>query len=155
MESGGCPKGKNVDLLCFGYGKTYRPIALVLNQRQNPLTDRNSRVRRESRAQTRQILPVCRRRRHRCIPCVLWLNHATASYFSRRSPPGVRSIARTASKFAARVQVGTVARVRGRITGFRGLVQMSSLMWSSRWTPMPRFWLDCVRLTRKCYGAAR
>ncbi|KAD4584467.1 hypothetical protein E3N88_22068 [Mikania micrantha] len=28
-----------------------------------------------------------------CIPCVLWLNQLTSPYFSRRSPPTVRSIA--------------------------------------------------------------
>ncbi|GER54682.1 OB-fold nucleic acid binding domain-containing family protein [Striga asiatica] len=91
----GLSEGGNVDLFCFGYGKTHRPIALVLNQRQNPFTGRNSRVRRDPRAQTRQIPPIRRRRRHRCIPCVLRLNHVTSSYFSRRSPLGVRTIART------------------------------------------------------------
>ncbi|CAA0828084.1 CST complex subunit STN1 [Striga hermonthica] len=89
-----------------------------------------------------------------CIPCVLWLNQLTSSYFSRRSPPGVRSIARTASKFAARVQVGAVARVRGRITVFRGLVQItvSDVVVEVDPNAQVLHWLDCVRLARNCYG---
>ncbi|GER55173.1 EKC/KEOPS complex subunit bud32 [Striga asiatica] len=74
--------------------------------------------------------------------------------FLRRSPPGVRSIARMASKFAAQVQVGAVARVRGRITEFRGFVQItvSDVVVEVDPNAQVLHWLDCVRLARKCYG---
>ncbi|KAE9460688.1 hypothetical protein C3L33_07475, partial [Rhododendron williamsianum] len=59
------------------------------------------------------------------IPCILWLNHLTSPYFSRRSPSDVRLIADAAAQFASRVQLGAVLRVRGRITGYRGSVQIT------------------------------
>ncbi|KAI8574525.1 hypothetical protein RHMOL_Rhmol01G0361500 [Rhododendron molle] len=58
-------------------------------------------------------------------PCILWLNHLTSPYFSRRSPSDVRLIADAAAQFASRVQLGALLRVRGRITGYRGSVQIT------------------------------
>ncbi|XP_057801013.1 CST complex subunit STN1 [Salvia miltiorrhiza] len=88
-----------------------------------------------------------------CIPCVLWLNQLTSPYFSRRSPSAVRSIAQTALKFASDIQLGVVARVRGRITGFRGALQITVADVALETDPNAQVlhWLDCVRLARRCY----
>lgn len=88
-----------------------------------------------------------------CIPCVLWLNQLTSPYFSKRSPSGVRSIAGMAVKFASEIQLGVVAKVRGRITGYRGMVQItvSDVVLETDPNAQVLHWLDCVRLARKCY----
>ncbi|KAG6402994.1 hypothetical protein SASPL_135209 [Salvia splendens] len=88
-----------------------------------------------------------------CIPCVLWLNQLTSSYFSRRSPSSVRSIARSALHFASEIQLGVVVRVRGRITGYRGTVQITVSDVALETDPNAQVlhWLDCVRLARRCY----
>ncbi|PIN19477.1 hypothetical protein CDL12_07848 [Handroanthus impetiginosus] len=88
-----------------------------------------------------------------CIPCVLWLNQLTSPYFSKRSPSGVRSIAEAALKFASQIQLGVVARVRGKITGFRGTVQItvSDVVLERDPNAQVLHWLDCIRLARKCY----
>ncbi|XP_042016566.1 CST complex subunit STN1-like isoform X1 [Salvia splendens] len=85
-----------------------------------------------------------------CIPCVLWLNHLTSSYFSRRSPSSVRSIARTALHFASEIKLGVVARVRGRITAYRGTVQItvSDAVLETDPNAQVLHWLDCVRMLR-------
>ncbi|KAL3644891.1 hypothetical protein CASFOL_010071 [Castilleja foliolosa] len=88
-----------------------------------------------------------------CIPCVLWLNQLTSSYFSKRSPSSVRSIARLASNFASQTQLGAVARVRGKITRYRDLVQLtvSDVVLEPDPNAQVLHWLDCVRLAKKCY----
>ncbi|KAK4482288.1 hypothetical protein RD792_009440 [Penstemon davidsonii] len=89
-----------------------------------------------------------------CIPCVLWLNQLTSSYFSKRSPTGVRLIADVALKVSSQIQLGVVARVRGRITGYRGMVQITVSDVVLEMDPNAQIlhWLDCVRLARKCYN---
>ncbi|KAL4558749.1 hypothetical protein LXL04_036951 [Taraxacum kok-saghyz] len=59
-----------------------------------------------------------------CIPCVLWLNQLTSPYHSRRSPPDVRLIAESAINFATLIQIGVSARVRGKVTVYRGIATM-------------------------------
>lgn len=88
-----------------------------------------------------------------CIPCVLWLNQLNSPYFSRRRPSDVRLIAQLASDFASRVQLGVLARVRGRITGYRGAVQItvSDVVVERDPNMQILHWLHCVRLARKCY----
>ncbi|KAL0459506.1 UNVERIFIED_CONTAM: CST complex subunit STN1 [Sesamum latifolium] len=88
-----------------------------------------------------------------CIPCVLWLNQLTSPYFSKRNPSGVRLIAQLATKFAAQIQLGVVARVRGKITGYRGMVQItvSDVVLERDPNAQVLHWLDCIRLARKCY----
>ncbi|KAL6516098.1 hypothetical protein OROGR_019403 [Orobanche gracilis] len=89
-----------------------------------------------------------------CIPCVLWLNQLTSPYFSKRSPSGVRSIAQAALKFASQIQIGAFASVRGRITVYRGMTQItvSDVVLEMDPNAQVLHWLDCVRLARKCYG---
>ncbi|CAN1270975.1 CST complex subunit STN1 [Linum perenne] len=88
-----------------------------------------------------------------CVPCILWLNQLTSPYFSRRRPPDVRLIADLANGFASLVKIGAVARVRGRITGYRGAVQItvSDVVIERDPNMETLHWLDCVRLARKCY----
>ncbi|KAL7151435.1 hypothetical protein ABFS83_04G031400 [Erythranthe nasuta] len=88
-----------------------------------------------------------------CIACVLWLNQLTSPHFSRRDPSDVRSIASMAEKLASEIQLGDVARVRGRITVFRGIVQItvSDVAFETDPNAQILHWLDCVRLANKCY----
>ncbi|CAN1766160.1 CST complex subunit STN1 [Linum perenne] len=88
-----------------------------------------------------------------CVPCILWLNQLTSPYFSRRRPPDVRLIADLANGFASLVKIGAVARVRGRITGYRGAVQItvSDVVIERDPNMETLHWLDCMRLARKCY----
>ncbi|KAL5792881.1 hypothetical protein ACOSP7_001475 [Xanthoceras sorbifolium] len=88
-----------------------------------------------------------------CVPCLLWLNHLSSSYFSRRDPASVRVIADVATDFAAQIKIGAVARVRGRIASYRGDVQItvSDVVIEKDPNVEVLHWLDCLRLARKCY----
>ncbi|PWA76941.1 nucleic acid-binding, OB-fold-like protein [Artemisia annua] len=92
-----------------------------------------------------------------CIPCVLWLNHLTSPYFSRHSPPSVRSLAENARKFAGLVQVGSLVRVRGKVGVFRGCVQVNvgDVFVERDANAEILHWLQCVRLGRVCYDGGR
>lgn len=89
-----------------------------------------------------------------CITCVLWLNQLNSPYFSRRHPSDVRLIAQVATDFASDVQLGVLARVRGRITGYRGTIQItvSDVVVERDPNTQILHWLDCMRLARKCYN---
>ncbi|CAK7346546.1 unnamed protein product [Dovyalis caffra] len=89
-----------------------------------------------------------------CIPCILWLNHLTSPYFSRRNPASLKLISDMAAHFASEVRIGVVARVRGRIAGYRGAVQVTvSDVVVERDPNMEAFhWSDCIRLARNCYN---
>uniref|UniRef100_A0A7N0TLW6 CST complex subunit STN1 n=1 Tax=Kalanchoe fedtschenkoi TaxID=63787 RepID=A0A7N0TLW6_KALFE len=88
-----------------------------------------------------------------CIPCILWLNHLTSPYFSRRTPSDVRLLASKAAAFAATVRIGAVVRVRGRIGSYRGVVQItvSDVVVEKDSNAEILHWLDCIRLAKKCY----
>ncbi|KAL5561721.1 hypothetical protein UlMin_031468 [Ulmus minor] len=88
-----------------------------------------------------------------CITCVLWLNHLHSPYFSRRNPSDVRLIANAANRFASEVKLGVTARVRGRITTYRGKVQItvSDVVVERDPNAETLHWLDCLRLARKVY----
>ncbi|KAH8509280.1 hypothetical protein H0E87_011156 [Populus deltoides] len=89
-----------------------------------------------------------------CVTCVLWLNQLTSPYFSRRNPANVKLIADMAAHFASEIKIGVVARVRGRIAGYRGAVQVTvSDVVVERDPNVEAFhWLDCIRLARNCYN---
>ncbi|XP_017255835.1 CST complex subunit STN1 isoform X1 [Daucus carota subsp. sativus] len=91
-----------------------------------------------------------------CIPCILWLNHSNSPYFTRRSPTDVRQIAQLAASLASLVQVGVVARVRGRISGYRGVVQITVADVGVERDPNAEIlhWLQCVKLAWKCYNVS-
>ncbi|KAI3749412.1 hypothetical protein L2E82_20024 [Cichorium intybus] len=88
-----------------------------------------------------------------CIPCVLWVNQLTSPYHSRRSPPDVRLIAESARNFATLIQIGLSARVRGKITMYRGKLQLtvSDVVVERDPNAETLHWLQCIRLARKCY----
>ncbi|XP_030462255.2 CST complex subunit STN1 [Syzygium oleosum] len=92
-----------------------------------------------------------------CVPCVLWLNHATSPYFARQRPQGVRLIADMANGQASLVKLGSVARVRGRITSYRGAVQITVSSVAAERDPNAEVlhWLDCLKLARRVYGRPR
>ncbi|XP_074283917.1 CST complex subunit STN1 [Silene latifolia] len=87
-----------------------------------------------------------------CIQCILWLNHLTSPYFSRRCPSDVRCIAQMANLFSTRLQLGQFVKVRGRVSGFRGSVQVTVDDVVAERDPNSEIlhWLDCVKLARKC-----
>ncbi|KAJ8749540.1 hypothetical protein K2173_025735 [Erythroxylum novogranatense] len=88
-----------------------------------------------------------------CVSCVLWLNHHSSPYFSRRNPVDVRLIAAMANQWASEIKIGVVARVRGKITAYRGEVQITVSDVVLERDPNVEMlnWLDCVRLARNCY----
>ncbi|KAK7273993.1 hypothetical protein RIF29_15062 [Crotalaria pallida] len=90
-----------------------------------------------------------------CVPCILWLNHLTSPYLARRrSPQDVRLIADAAARAAALVKVGVVARVRGRVSRYRGKVQItvSDVVVERDPNAEVFHWIECVYLARKCYN---
>ncbi|OIW01902.1 hypothetical protein TanjilG_15227 [Lupinus angustifolius] len=90
-----------------------------------------------------------------CVPCILWLNHLNSPYLARRrSPQDVRLIADLAARAAAVVKVGVVARVRGRISRYRGAVQVtvSDVMVERDPNAEVLHWIECVNLARNCYN---
>ncbi|XP_038887266.1 CST complex subunit STN1 isoform X2 [Benincasa hispida] len=60
-----------------------------------------------------------------CVGCILWLNHLTSPYFASRHQPDVRIMGNVATHFAAQIRVGIVARVRGKLSSYRGVVQIT------------------------------
>ncbi|VVA13917.1 PREDICTED: TP53-regulating kinase [Prunus dulcis] len=89
-----------------------------------------------------------------CVNCILWLNQLSSPYFSRRNPADVRLIAQTAQHFAAEIKLGVIARVRGKITSYRGVTQITALDVVVERDPNVEIlhWLDCMRLARKVYN---
>ncbi|CAA6656613.1 unnamed protein product [Spirodela intermedia] len=92
-----------------------------------------------------------------CIPCVLWLNHRLLA----GRPPGAtaaprQSLAtwRAAPGHASRAQMGALVRVRGRLTAFRGTLQLTVGGVVAERDPNAEalHWLQCLRLARRCHG---
>ncbi|XP_031112814.1 CST complex subunit STN1 isoform X2 [Ipomoea triloba] len=73
-----------------------------------------------------------------------------------RSPADVRAIADMAAKFASEVQLGVLARVRGKIAGYRGSLQITVADVIVERDPNFEIlhWLDCVKLSRNCYNVS-
>ncbi|XP_019056613.1 PREDICTED: CST complex subunit STN1 [Tarenaya hassleriana] len=88
-----------------------------------------------------------------CVTCMLWLNHLTSSYFSRWKPSTVSLVARAARDQAVKVRIGHVARVRGRITSYRGALQITVTVVVMERDPNAEIlhWLECLTLARRCY----
>lgn len=88
-----------------------------------------------------------------CVNCILWLNQLSSPYFASRRPPDVRIIANMATHFAAQIRVGIVGRVRGKVTSYRGVVQItvSDVVVEDDPNAQILHWLDCMRLALKCY----
>lgn len=93
-----------------------------------------------------------------CVPCILWLNQLTSSYLARsKSPSDVRLLADAAVDFANLIKHGVVARVRGRITSYRGVVQItvSDVVVERDPNAEMLHWLDCLYLARNCYDVVK
>ncbi|PIA31120.1 hypothetical protein AQUCO_05200010v1 [Aquilegia coerulea] len=88
-----------------------------------------------------------------CISCILWLNQLNSTYFARRNPSDVRLIADMAQDYATSIQLGVLARVRGRVTGFRGVLQITVDDVFLERDPNAEIlhWLNCVNLARNFY----
>ncbi|XP_010252192.1 PREDICTED: CST complex subunit STN1 [Nelumbo nucifera] len=89
-----------------------------------------------------------------CIPCILWLNHLNSPYFSRCNPSDVRLMADMAAGFAEEIKLGALARVRGRITSYRGALQItvSDVFVERDPNAQISYWLDSIRLAVNCYN---
>ncbi|XP_022967373.1 CST complex subunit STN1 [Cucurbita maxima] len=81
-----------------------------------------------------------------CVSCILWLNHLTSPYFASRHQPDVRIIGNMATHFAAQIRVGIVARVRGKVSSYRGVVQItvSDVVVENDPNAEILHWLDCM-----------
>lgn len=92
-----------------------------------------------------------------CIPCVLWLNHLSSPLSGGREPRDVQVIAEMAAHQASKFKIGAVVRVRGRITSFRGEVQITVSDAVAEMDPNVEIlhWLDCIRLARRVYDRVR
>ncbi|TKY44475.1 CST complex subunit STN1 [Spatholobus suberectus] len=83
-----------------------------------------------------------------CVPCVLWLNHRDSPSVARRRRHHL------AASFAELVEVGAVARVRGRLGRYKGAVQVTVSDVVLERDPNAEIFhrIDCVFLARKCYN---
>ncbi|KAH1051747.1 hypothetical protein AAZX31_08G174100 [Glycine max] len=83
-----------------------------------------------------------------CVPCVLWLNDANSPSVARRRRHEL------AARFAALVKLGAVARVRGRLSRFRGTLQVTVSDVAIERDPNAEIFhrLDCILLARNCYN---
>ncbi|KAL9239688.1 hypothetical protein vseg_013987 [Gypsophila vaccaria] len=88
-----------------------------------------------------------------CVQCIMWLNQTRPAHFPRQCTSTVRCNAQMTSLFLSRVELGAFVRVRGRLGGFRGLVQVTVDDVVAEVDPNSDVlhWLDCVNLGRKCY----
>ncbi|KAK8657155.1 hypothetical protein V6N13_035410 [Hibiscus sabdariffa] len=87
------------------------------------------------------------------ITCVLWLNHLTSSFFATRQPATLRVISDLSKSFADDLRLGKVARVRGRVSIFRGDLQVtvSDVVIETDPNAETLHRLDCISLARRCY----
>lgn len=86
-----------------------------------------------------------------CIPCILWLNqHHLTSY---GGPSNLDLMAEMTLKQSEIIQLGGLVRVRGRITIYRGMLQITVRDVIPERDPNAEVlhWLDCIRLARQCY----
>ncbi|XP_004513907.1 CST complex subunit STN1 [Cicer arietinum] len=90
-----------------------------------------------------------------CIPCILWLNHLTSPHLARRrSPQDLCLLSDAAARSFSNVKIGAVGRVRGRVTGFKGCVQITVTDVVVERDPNAEVlhWIECVNLARNCYN---
>ncbi|KAJ4733106.1 OB-fold nucleic acid binding domain containing protein, partial [Rhynchospora pubera] len=85
-----------------------------------------------------------------CVPCILWLNPRLPPSDHDPTPEILRLQAR-------RVRLGEQLRVRGRITVYRGMLQITvGDVLVEKDPNMETFHrLDCLRIAKRCYGLAK
>uniref|UniRef100_A0A0D3DJ84 CST complex subunit STN1 n=1 Tax=Brassica oleracea var. oleracea TaxID=109376 RepID=A0A0D3DJ84_BRAOL len=88
-----------------------------------------------------------------CVTCIMWLNQLTSSYFSRFDSSTILLHSRIARRQARDIRIGAVARVRGRVGLYRGVMQITATNVVIERDPNAEIlhWLECVRLGRSCY----
>ncbi|KAJ3707510.1 hypothetical protein LUZ61_011215 [Rhynchospora tenuis] len=85
-----------------------------------------------------------------CVPCILWLNP--------RLPPSDHDPTPAILRLqASRVRLGEQLRVRGRISVYRGTLQITVRdVLVERDPNMETFHrLECVRIAKRCYGLGK
>lgn len=87
-----------------------------------------------------------------CIPCILWLNHYYLT--AHGSSSNLDLMAEMTLKQSEMVQLGELVRVRGRITIYRGMLQITVRDVVVERDPNAEVlhWLDCIRLAKRCYN---
>lgn len=87
------------------------------------------------------------------IPCILWLNQINSPYYSNRNQNDIQQFAEIATSLASLVQIGIVARVRGKISKFRTILQINVTDVAVERDPNSEIlhWLQCLKLAQKCY----
>ncbi|CAN8306039.1 unnamed protein product [Cochlearia groenlandica] len=88
-----------------------------------------------------------------CVTCIMWLNQNTSSFFYRWDQPMVRLLSRNARKKESELRIGALARVRGRVSSYRGMIQITTSAAVVEKDPNAEIlhWLECVRLGQSCY----
>lgn len=86
-----------------------------------------------------------------CIPCILWLNHNY--HTSHGGSSNLDLMVEMTLKQSEIVQLGELVRVRGRITFYRGMLQITVRDVVVERDPNAEVlhWLDCIRLAKQCY----
>lgn len=82
-----------------------------------------------------------------CIRCIFWLNHQ----IDHATDLGIA--AEMALNEAEAVQLGKLVRVRGKITMYRGMLQINvrDVLVEREPNAEVLHWLDCIRLAKHCY----
>ncbi|KAG0472140.1 hypothetical protein HPP92_016686 [Vanilla planifolia] len=92
-----------------------------------------------------------------CVPCVIWLNdHLLPRSSSVASAARDLEVA-TVLEHAGKVRLGELVRVRGRVTVFRGELQITAKDVLVERDPNAEIlhWLRCIKLARDCYDLPR
>ncbi|KAG0561379.1 hypothetical protein KC19_9G060400 [Ceratodon purpureus] len=88
-----------------------------------------------------------------CVPCILWTNHA--SFMATTPAKGLELQARQelANGTAAKVKLGEVLRVQGRLSTFANQIQVTVASLQVEQDPNAEVlhWLECMRLAKCCY----
>ncbi|KAF8079888.1 hypothetical protein N665_0994s0013 [Sinapis alba] len=88
-----------------------------------------------------------------CVTCIMWLNQLTSPYFNRFDSSTILLHSGFARRQARDIRIGAVARVRGRVGLYRGVMQITVTNVVIERDPNAEIlhWLECVRLSRSCY----
>ncbi|PKA47844.1 CST complex subunit STN1 [Apostasia shenzhenica] len=91
-----------------------------------------------------------------CVPCVIWLNHHLLLPRLSTSAASAASAdldAASARAHAGKVRLGELLRVRGRVTVYRGELQITVKDVVVERDPNSEVlhWLHCIKLARDCY----
>ncbi|XP_078447779.1 nucleic acid-binding, OB-fold-like protein [Wolffia australiana] len=85
-----------------------------------------------------------------CVPCVLWLNQRHLIHSSSH----LDLLAGSTQVHVEKTQLGSLVCVRGRVSVFRGAVELVVSRVAVERDPHAEVlhWLQCISLARRCYG---